>query len=75
MTAEQGSFTSLRACVSDVRYSPPPINRHFVAQLVCRAAAAWPHPEVFGSIDTADATYSAARNSATARVYRRSNQT
>ena len=30
-----------------------PINRHFVAQLVCRVA----HPEV----DTADATYSAAR--------------
>jgi hypothetical protein len=42
-----------------------PINRHFVAQLVCR-----PHPEVFGSIDTTDATYSAARNSATTRVYR-----
>jgi hypothetical protein len=38
-------------------------------------SAAWPQPEVFGSIDTADATYSAARNSATARVYRRGNQT
>jgi hypothetical protein len=57
MTAEQ--CHSRRFELASVTSAMAPIIRHFVAEL------AWRHPEVFGSIDTADATYSAA---ATARL-------